>query len=564
MERGELLLSKVNISAKEWRFVGIYTGLLLVITTAPYLFASFTAPADQQFMGILLNVPDNAQYLSWYKGFQFQSIISNSLTPEPNPALFFNLLWWMLGRIGLYTGLSYVVVYQLFRWVSTIFFLVLLYLFLAHIFSSPEHRRLSFLWITLSAGLGWVLIIMKYTVTQGELIFPLDIYIAEGNTFFNIMAGPILIDAAGFILWTFLLLLKADQTRRLRYAVYAGVVAFLLGWHHTYDLWIIWGIPAAYIGVRLFVDRKLPMFWVKSLLIVGAITWPPALYAVLLTTLNPIWDEVLAQFANAGVYSPTIPHMFIYMGLSLILAIITLILRARERFSVRLPNGHPPINSELFVITWFIAGWALIYIPVDYQVHLINGWQIPTGILATVALIKYILPFFEERFHWKQLRPVLIYGVLGFVALTNLYLWSWRFVDLARYDYPYYLHKKEVAALEWLEDNTQPGSIVLSSLTIGQYVPGLSNRTAFLAHWAQTVDFYSKVKLVNAFYSSQTDDRQRQTILEQYEIDYVIYGSAERKLGHYRPASSPLLQKVYDSSEVDIYRVQSGQSIVAE
>ena len=164
MELGETFLRKVNISAEEWRFVSLFTGLLLIITTAPYLFAILTAPADQQFMGLLLNVPDHAQYLSWYKGFQSQSIISNTLTPEPNPPLFFNLLWWVLGRIGLYTGLSYVVVYQLFRWVSAIFFLVVLYLFLAHILSKPEHRRLSFLLITLSAGFGWVLIMMKYTV----------------------------------------------------------------------------------------------------------------------------------------------------------------------------------------------------------------------------------------------------------------------------------------------------------------------------------------------------------------------------------------------------------------
>ena len=136
------------------------------------------------------------------------------------------------------------------------------------------------------------------------------------------MSGPTFIEAAGFILWTFLLLLKADQTQQLRYAVYAAMVAFLLGWQHTYDLWIIWGIPAAYIGVRFLLDRRLPMFWIKSMLIVGAITWVPALYAVLLTTLNPIWDEILAQFANAGVYSPTIPHMFIYMGLILILAMV--------------------------------------------------------------------------------------------------------------------------------------------------------------------------------------------------------------------------------------------------
>jgi hypothetical protein len=251
--------------------------------------------------------------------------------------------------------------------------------------------------------------------------------------------------------------------------------------------------------------------------------------------------------------------MFIYMGLNLMLAIIYLILRGREWFGSRSPIDHSPINYELFVITWVIVGWALVYIPTDYQVHMINSWQVPVGILATVTLIKYIFPFLEKQNYLKA-RPVLMIGVLGFVVLTNIYLWTWRFVDLARYDYPYYLHKKEVVALEWLEDNTAPGSIVLSSLTIGQYVPALSNRTAFLAHWAQTIDFYTKVRLVNEFYSTQIDDSRRQKVLKQYEIDYVFYGPAERKLGNYRPESSLLFQKVYDSSDVDIYWVKPRQS----
>ena len=71
---------------------------------------------------------------------------------------------------------------------------------------------------------------------------------------------------------------------------------------------------------------------------------------------------------------------------------------------------------------------------------------------------------------------------------TNLYLWAWRFTDLGRHDYPYYLYEDEIQALGWLRENAEPDDTALSSLALGQYIPAISGSKAFLAHWAQTVD----------------------------------------------------------------------------
>ena len=59
-------------------------------------------------------------------------------------------------------------------------------------------------------------------------------------------------------------------------------------------------------------------------------------------------------------------------------------------------------------------------------------------------------------------------------------------------------------ALDWLRVNSQPEDAVLSSLDIGQYIPALSNNHAFLAHWANTVQFYDKQKRVEEFYTPAT------------------------------------------------------------
>lgn len=509
-------------------------------------------------MGFILNVSDHSQYLAWYKGFQTAFLISNKLTPEPNPAIFFNLLWWTLGRLGRYTGLSHAVIYQIFRWMAGAFFLGMVYTFAALMFPDLHRRRVAFLVITLGSGFGWILIVLKYTLMRGELVFPLDVYIAEGNSFLCVLAYPHFAEAAGLILAVLWLLLLGERRGHLRYAVWAGWVAQFLGWQHGYDLLIVWGVPAAYIVARWVYDRRLPIWWVKALLITGLLSWPPALYAMLLTQLDPTWKEVLAQFVNAGVFTPSFPHMLILLGLPFILAIVTAVLSVRDAHLRRTDLAGPLLaEAELFVGVWFVAGWALTYVPTDFQIHMLNSWQVPIGLLATAGLFRYVRPALEQRWGTGWMATLVVPVFIVLILLTNLYLWMWRFVDLNRYDYPYYLYRDEVAAMEWLADHSPPEAIVLSSYDTGRYVPALSGRRAFLAHWAQTLNFYDKQTRVERFFDAGVDDAERLETLQTFGVDYVLHGPAEQALGQYNPGNSPLFSATFSSPRVTIYRVNT-------
>jgi hypothetical protein len=344
------------------------------------------------------------------------------------------------------------------------------------------------------------------------------------------------------------------RKQQLRYAVAAGVVGLILSLQHAYDLLIIYGVLGTFTVIIFIRDRRVSWFLVKSNLIVGLISWWPGLYSVWLTQSNHIWKEVLAQYANAGVYTPTPFHLIILMGIPLLLASLTF-------------SGLVPLNKDsdelLFVKGWFLAGFLLLYVPTDFQVHMLNSWQIPVTVLAAWGFFKYIIPVISEytgkaRPDWNSqyvVRAVTL-GVIVIAALTNLYLFAWRFVDLARHDYPYYLYRDEVVTLKWLDENTAPENIVFSSLTIGQYIPALSGNTAFLAHWASTVDFYYKQDLVSRFFDPATPDEERMQTLDSFGVDYVFYGPAERALGDYDPATSSWLELVFSRPQVNIYRVK--------
>jgi hypothetical protein len=55
-----------------------------------------------------------------------------------------------------------------------------------------------------------------------------------------------------------------------------------------------------------------------------------------------------------------------------------------------------------------------------------------------------------------------------------------RFYDLSRHNYPYYLYRDDIAAMDWLETNATEDSVVLSSQIIGEYIPALTVPMLFL------------------------------------------------------------------------------------
>src|SRR5438270_714916 len=100
--REVLVRPRTLVAAREWRFPVLIGALALVITAVPYLVGMVFGLGERQFMGVASDVPDTAQYLAWMRAFAHSPglLIANPLTPEPNRATFFNLLWFILGHVA--------------------------------------------------------------------------------------------------------------------------------------------------------------------------------------------------------------------------------------------------------------------------------------------------------------------------------------------------------------------------------------------------------------------------------------------------------------------------------
>jgi hypothetical protein len=546
------------VAASDFRFVSWTILSVVILTSLPYIYGYISTPPGKQFMGIMLDVPDHVQYFSWMRDLATANLISNRMTPEYNQPIFFNLLWWMLGRLGSVLDMGTVWMYQILRVTATVVFLWLVYLVCGWFLKDQAQRRTAFLIATFTSGFGWALVALKY-ITGGDILFPMDVFTAEGNTFLGILGYPHFIAAASYI-FIFYLVLRGQSKGQLRYAFYAGAVALFLGWQHTYDLVSVYGVLLAYAVLLTLRDHKLPVYIIWSGLIVGILSCSSAIYSVWLTSADPVWKAVLAQFVNAGVFTPSPLHLLILLGPAFILAIYTTVRKNPFRIGKK-------SDRDLFLMGWFLVTFPLVYLPVDFQIHLLNGWQVPIAILAAQGLFVYVSPFIEQRLlpALSKLKPALKqisarrWAAVAFMVLilpTNLYLFAWRFFDLSRHDYPYYLSNNEIAALHWLDQNAGPNDVVLASLTIGQYVPAMTGAHAYLAHWAQTLDYFTKTATVNTFYQAQTSTSQREAILNQGNVDYVFDGPAEIASGGALLSEMPDLQPVFSTSSVVVYAVK--------
>lgn len=538
-----------RINRQEIYHVLIIAAVVLVVTGLPYAYGYLSAPPDRVFMGIALGTPDTNQYFAWTRAFTQSFLISNTLTPEPNEAVFFNLLWWLLAQGVRYLGISHLLAFHLLRVVAGAAFLITAYLFCAMFLENPLWRKTAFLIVAVGMGFGWVWVVGKYLT--GRLPYPLDVYIVEPNSFLATMAFPHFSLAAGLMFAVFGLALLGYERRQWRYPLAAAGLAFVLGWSHAYDLLLIYAVVWLFAAVLWLRDG-----WSPHLLLypfaITLISCVPALYSAYLTSAFPLWRDVLAQFVNADAWTPDPFRLLIVMGIPFWLALFTF-------------DGLVPLRDrslrELFLKTWFGVNFFVAYVPLSYQIHYLNGWQAPIAILATLGFYRRVVPWLRDRFgrlrqtpiRWERWATALL--ILAVIP-TNVYLLAWRFVDLNRHQHPYYLYGDEMEALRWLEANTSPEEVVLSGIEVGQYIPSVAGNRAFLAHWAMTAGVYNKQEMVRALFNASTPDEERQDILRRFDVRYIFYGSEERQLGELYLEELPYLEAVFSAPQATVYRVE--------
>lgn len=534
------------ITATRWRersFLAVIVAAALVLSSVPLVAGYLLSSPERQFVGIVFNMQDHAQYFAWMRDLAREPLAPNRLTSEPNPPAFFNLLWWVVGRAGALTGLDYAALWAGLRIVAALSVLAAGHYFLNLAVADTRQRRLAYVLFIFGGGLGVVWIVAKYALDLTEAPFPFTIYTAEPNTFFILMAFPHFGMALALITAMMALLLRAVQTGKYVYAVVCGLLGAMLGLQHAYDLATIYAVMGTFGLLVWLRDRRFPGFLFRCGVIVFALSAPAAAYLSALVLLDPTWGRKLSQFDNAGAWTPPPWQLPILLGVPFLLALAGFRRRALQSRN----------DAELLVAVWFLLHFALAYLPVKFQIHLLLGWQMPIAILAAAALTDRIVPWLRRRA--PRLQRATVAMLLALTVVTNVYLVAWRYIEFRRLEAPYYLTRGEAASLAWLGAHATGEDVVLAALDYGQHVPVRSDARAFLAHWAGTLDFYDKTAMVAEMFDPATSDARRRDILETHGVTYLVVRERDGAADALRSAAGAYLAPVFAEGDTTIYRV---------
>ena len=476
---------------------------------------------------------DAATYWSWMdQAREGRLSLTDRFTYEEHPRNYVNVLFFVLGSISRVTGVPVVTVYSAARPVFGLALFALLYLLATRLFERPAERVLCFAFLVLSSGWEGVAELFGLPhVSSPQWWTP------EMSTFFSLVLFPHFL--AGFVCMIgALLLLMAAWTRddrpmraRVRFALGAGLVLFVLTFFHPYDVVALVGATCAAPLLFALVDRGTLGRDLKLAALAIAVWIPAVLYNYWLFTQNPAmraWD-----LQNIMI-TPSPMGLVIGFGLCLPLALLSL---------VALPRMWRPL---LVLWAWLAVILFCIHLPVRFQRRMIGGVQFALAGLAAAALFLVVAPWL------KRMRPSLakagiVLGVLllPLQAATPYYVGRAEWARVRRLEYPAWLEAPLRRALADLERAPGPEALVIASYETGNYVPHLTGKRCVLGHYALTIDSAVRGEEVARFFAENpADDPWRLEKVRLWRARYLVLGPFERKLGAFDPGSRPWLRRL--------------------
>ncbi len=540
-----------KVTRSEWRWVLIWIAVALLVTSVPYLVGWLRSTPDRVFGGFAFAIEDGYSYLSKMKeGADGLWLFQLPYTSEAHTPEIFYLFYLLLGKLSVLTGLSTPLVFHLARLLFDGLLLAVIYRFIAWFTAWRSVRRIAFLLVIFSGGLGWLLILLGQVNWLGSA--PIDLISPEAYTFLILYGFPHLALARTLMLLGLIALWKNPDAGILS-SVLAGICWLGMGLLVPFYVAVAGAIVLAGLIAQALADRQLAWRTIGLAALAGVIAAPPLIYTFILVAIDPIWRVWADQLV---ILSPHPLHYILGYALVGLLAMIGIVKTWKRRV----------VDPKL--IGWLIAVPFLIYAPFNSQRRLIESWQIPLAFGAAIGLAYVVLPAWSRsrlvkrltqhrRYTVHGLRSWLLAGILLLSATT----WALMLVEqtariVTRVELGF-RDGAELAALRWLGAHVTYNDVILSSYNTGNFLPAVVGARAFLGHGPETAYSDEKRQWVGQFYAADTSDEWRREFLRQWPITYVFFGPLEHKVGEFDPARAAYLTPVYDRDGYRIYRVNS-------
>jgi len=522
--------------------------LFLVLISLPYGAAWLSPPAGKVFVGTFVNPDDLSTYLSAIRqGGDGRWLYHFPFSPEPWQPKLMLLPYLLTGKVAALLGGSSLFWFHLLRVTAVIFTLVMLLAWVRTVF--PGHARLQFtswLLIVYGSGVGWLVAILRLANQSSGLL--IDLSGPEWSVLMAMLHTPHFALGVGLEILLFICIIRmTTPAPDGRWAVVASIVGIASGLTYVYHIPVTGLVIGLYLLAITWQQRHIPWrVWGYGLLVLLPLGLLLVYYAIVANQ-----DPYFANYAQQEhIISPPSPLAMVvgagFLGLFALMGI-------RKWF----------INKNTWLVPiWVIANLALLYLPfVKFSGRFALGFMVPMATLAAWGLEKQILPWIAGRpffIHFSQwtstpyatLRRVFLFLVIPSTFLLPLLLVK---TTVDEKGFPTYLPVNEIMAADWLAQQAKPDDLVMAYYPMGNYFPRVLPGKVFIGQLDFTTDLEAKVALVEQFWQSDTDLTWRESLIENWGVDYIYAGIYEAALGDTAvPVPGEI---VYNKDGVTIYHV---------
>ncbi len=504
-----------SIAPFEWRWVIIFSGLLVAITLLPYAWAfASNSPSDSwAFMGILVNTKDGASYLGKInEGAQGNWLFRLSYTAEDQTGVAIHEFYLLLGHIARLTGLSSLLMFHISRLITGFFMYLSFYYLGSVIWPRLRPRRLFFSLLAVGSGLGWLYLVLFARVASPNIISPpTDINVPESIPFYATFTNPhfpLAIALITLLAATFVIVFRPgfeDHPGFQNGGLTVVVLVIALAVVQPQGLVPVSVALCVYLVILAIRERHIPWREINWVTLVILPASPFFVYYFALTVENPamrIWNQ---QNVTA---SPPVINYLLGFGLLLIVAIPGVI-RAFRRFER---------DGDQFMLVWLVVNALLLYAPTNIQRRFAIGLIIPIVYFAVRALEDYWFHHIQPP--WRDAALVALYV---FIVPSNILTLGIPLVAVAQPNVgiasQISLYRPELEAIKWLADNGNPGDVVLAPANVSLWIPAYSDLRVVSGHDYETLNYAAKQQAVNDWYAGKNCD---QTLLQANNVRYVL------------------------------------------
>lgn len=524
-----------TISRQEWRWLLVWSLVIVLITSLPALLAWARTPPGMYYTGQVLSPADGNTYLNKMKqGAAGQWLFSIGYTSEPHEPVLLHPYYIVLGHLARWSGLPLSVIFQVFRALNSWLLLLGVYGFSAIFWADVAPRRLAFLFVALSSGLGWLLVFFNIAST--------DLKVPESITFATMLANPHFPLSTALVVLSIMGGMLALHRRSWLYALLCGLGQTLLLFLHPYDI----VITGATLAVYFLLGWHLHGWWswpeLRYLALSGLICLPAFWHNVNLYLLEGVW-----RLWQTQAPPPTPPlHTFMFgYGFLLVLAVMG----GWTLFQKKLPDST---RKTQILVGWVVSISVIMFAPIPpleaIQVRFSEGLHIPIAMLAAHGL-GVIAASKTGVLKTKVWLPVLLV-----LSLSNWLMFASAMWRVTVPEAPWFYTQDDVAVMRWLDSHSQPSDVVLSLNWSGNYLPAQANVHMYVGHLYETIDYQKKVEQSEAFFGNKLAEADMQTLLRENHITWIFVGQQEAATP-FRPETKPYLTQAFAQGHSAIYRV---------